>query len=45
MVIFQYMEDLVLNHVDIPVENQDMENFLDLDISRIWKLNITNSIP
>ena len=35
---FQNTEGLVLNCVEIPAEIQDME------ISRIWKLNITHSI-
>ena len=28
---FQHMEGLFLNHVEIPVENQDMENFQDIE--------------
>ena len=44
------MKGLVLNHVNIPAESQDMDIFLDMNIflnmefSRILMLNITHSI-
>ena len=37
MEIFQDMEDLEQKRVEIQLEIQDMENFHDMGISRIWK--------